>query len=280
MPKNIRLSSGETISVPDQFDRLAGEEFKHPREPDPEAAARERRDEVGKLAPAALDVWAFMATLNLRNLHAVELDGLTWCEEPFHDADHAVEHYARYPEHGAGLVTGPQDATWGFIGLLEDRPNVWAQWLIEHGTVIQQKEVSGRETWTSRQIDVRDLRPFGQPASVGWQPVPSTDPYPLPKTSPVVRGPGIDQAHRLELLASLTSGPVSHWLLWPYQGRLRWKGRKLADGLELLPPGRCVPISGVRDQHRLTVQGSLARPDDNGLQRAPSWLLAEWGVRS
>src|SRR6266511_4854714 len=78
------------------------------REPDPGAWYRNRRDEVGKTCPAALAVWTLMDIGLLRELYPLEMHSMLRSDEPFYDPNHAVEHFARYPEHGAGLVTGPQ----------------------------------------------------------------------------------------------------------------------------------------------------------------------------
>ncbi len=249
------------------------------REPDPGAWYRNRRDEVGKTCPAALAVWTLMDIGLLRELYPLEMHSMLRSDEPFHDPNHAVEHFARYPEHGAGLVTGPQNPSWGLLAVHADRANAWGDWLQEHGVVERAGEVGGREDWGSRVVTFHEVRPFGMPASVGWQEVPSTDPYQMPKVGPVLQGPGVDQAHRLALLESLTAGPASRWLLWGYRGSRTWKRQRLGDGLELLEPGATVPVAGTLDGYRVTVGGSLARPEDNGLEWLPAWLGGELGVK-
>src|SRR6266540_3258719 len=147
------------------------------------------------------------------------------------------------------------------------------------GGLVPQPPRRGRQDWGSRVVTFHEVRPFGMPASVGWQEVPSTDPYQMPKVGPVLQGPGVDQAHRLALLESLTAGPASRWLLWGYRGSRTWKRQRLGDGLELLEPGATVPVAGTLDGYRVTVGGSLARPEDNGLEWLPAWLGGELGVK-
>jgi hypothetical protein len=251
------------------------------REPDADAWYRNRRDEVGKTCPVALEVWTLMDIAMLRRVHPLEMHLMERAAEPFIDAHHAIEHYAAHGEHGAGLVTGQQDPSWGFLALHADLPNAWVTWLHEHGQVERQGEVGGKEDWGSRVVTFHEIRPFGQPALVSWQEVPSTDPYQMPRTTPVVQGVGVDQIHRLQLLESLTAGPASRWLLFPYQGSRTWKRRRLGDGLELLAPGATVPVAGVGGDYRVVVHGSLARPEANAANVwLPDWLAVKFCGRA
>jgi hypothetical protein len=86
-------------------------------------------------------------------------------------------------------------------------------------------------------------------------------------------------AHRLAVLRSVTSTPAATWLLWPYQGELTWRRRRLSDG----PSCRCrasrCPGPGIRDGCRLAIAGTLMLPEVSSAALLPLWLAERFRVR-
>jgi len=250
-------------------------QFARPREVDPGAWERQRRDQVGEKVPAAKEVYSFMDLAGWHHLYPMDLATMSRSEEPFQSPAHAVEHFAHYPGHGAGLITGPQDPSWGYLAVHIQRPGAWAAWLHKHGVVKRRNPGDYREKYSY------DLRPYGAPVLVNWQEIPSTDPYAMPKTFPTVAGDSVDQVHRLTLLESLTHGRPESWLLFAYQGERTWRGKTLDDGLGVQAPGSTVPVAGGLDGFRLAVLGNLQRPEPNAANVfLPDWLESQWGVKS
>ena len=190
MPLRRTLRSGETVEVSHPIER--SEAFwGHGRDPNDQAWSNsiQRRDAVIARAPAAAEAWSLVDTVNLRSsIVPVDLATAPYVPagEPFASGVEVVDHYAEHPEHGAGIVTGPQGAGWGLLAICDDSGAGWASWV--NANAFDTKRVDGKYDKPKglRNYDVnhdRIQRPLGTKVEVMWELIPDdqTDQYHLPR---------------------------------------------------------------------------------------------------
>ncbi len=279
MPLRRTLRSGETVEVSHPIER--SEAFwGHGRDPNDQAWSNsiQRRDAVIARAPAAAEAWSLVDTVNLRS-SIVPVDLAT---APYVPADH----YAEHPEHGAGIVTGPQGAGWGLLAICDDSGAGWASWV--NANAFDTKRVDGKYDKPKglRNYDVnhdRIQRPLGTKVEVMWELIPDdqTDQYHLPRVR-TFRG-NVDHLGLAALASMTVAMPMGRHLLSPYLGAWTFRRRALADGLTVWPSGAVVPVAGGRQGQRLRLHGGGAlqvNPNDASWYGwCPAWLLANLGGR-
>lgn len=190
-----------------------------------------------------------------------------WHGQEFISASDAVEYYAKFPEHGVGVQGGQQNPDWGLLGIWVSSMAQWKRWVIDHGTIERLAPKGSRETY------FRDLRELGGPAIVHWQAIEEGAPFTMPRSFPVMGDQTADSAARLAVLEA-TTHPSEAWIIYAYQGNASWKGRELATGVELRPPGEPIPVEGKLAGYRLVTVGSLLRPDFSSANWLPTWMAS------
>jgi len=274
MPKVIQTIDGP-VSIPSGPMDLIDERWLKPREGDPGAALRARRDQVAKSAPAAAVSWSLIETLGLRVqpvLFSEDEHNCLWRGPVFGSSGEAVEYFARWPNHGCAVASGAQGDGWGLLAVWCRDGGVWRRWVADHGTV------ELRNPHGSREPVRREYKPLGQPAVIHWRPDESGPPYTQPRIFPTTRDAAVDQSARLAVIESVTH-PSEQWLVYPYLGRATWKARELAFGVELRGPMEPIPVEATLAGYRLATAGSLMRPETSSAAWLPGWLASAMKVR-